>query len=70
MAEKGLLTHIQSLVSLVTITLFIPCLANFFMIIKEMGMKIAIFMAVIVFPVAFLSGGLLNWILTTFNVVL
>jgi ferrous iron transport protein B len=70
MAEKGLLTHIQSLVSLVTITLFIPCLANFFMIIKEMGMKIAIFMAVIVFPVAFLSGGLLNWILTTLNVSL
>ncbi|HYA26539.1 MAG TPA: ferrous iron transport protein B [Thermodesulfovibrionales bacterium] len=70
MAEKGMLTHIQSLVSLVTITLFIPCLANFFMIIKEMGLRIAIFMAFIVFPLAFLSGGLLNWILTAFNVTL
>ena len=70
MAEKGLLTHVQSLVSLVTITLFIPCLANFFMIIKEMGMKIAIAMVAIVFPLAFLGGGLLNWILTAFHVTL
>lgn len=70
MAEKGLLTHVQSLVSLVTITLFIPCLANFFMIIKEMGVKTAVFMVVVVFPLAFLSGGLLNWILTTFHVTL
>jgi ferrous iron transport protein B len=70
MAEKGLLTHVQSLVSLVTITLFIPCLANFFMIIKEMGLRIAIFMVVIVFPLAFLVGGLLNWILTAFHVTL
>ncbi len=70
MAEKGLLTHVQSLVSLVTITLFVPCLANFFMIIKEMGLRTAVFMVTIVFPLAFLSGGLLNWILTTLHVSL
>jgi ferrous iron transport protein B len=70
MAEKGLLTPVQSLVSLVTITLFIPCLANFFMIIKEMGIKIAIAMVAIVFPLAFLGGGLLNWILTAFRITL
>ncbi|HWR59285.1 MAG TPA: ferrous iron transport protein B [Thermodesulfovibrionales bacterium] len=70
MAEKGLLTHVQSLVSLLTITLFIPCLANFFMIIKEMGLRIAVTMVCIVFPVAFLGGGLLNWILAAFNVML
>lgn len=68
MAEKGLLTPVQSLVSLVTITLFIPCLANFFMIIKEMGLKTALAMVTIVFPLAFLAGGLLNWILLAFNV--
>ncbi|MCL5022746.1 MAG: ferrous iron transport protein B [Nitrospirae bacterium] len=70
MAQKGLLTHVQSLVSLVTITLFIPCLANFFMIIKEMGLKIALAMVAIVFPLAFLAGGLLNWILLTLHVSL
>lgn len=68
MAEKGLLTPIQSVVSLVTITLFVPCLANFFMIIKEMGLRTALLIITIVFPTAFLAGGLLNWLLTTFNV--
>ncbi|MFN3479825.1 MAG: nucleoside recognition domain-containing protein, partial [Thermodesulfovibrionales bacterium] len=68
MAEKGLLTPIQSVVSLVTITLFVPCLANFFMIIKEMGLRTALLIIAIVFPTAFLAGGLLNWILTTLNV--
>lgn len=68
MAEKGLLTPVQSLVSLVTITLFIPCLANFFMIIKERGLKTALGMVAIVFPLAFLGGGALNWILTFFHV--
>jgi len=70
MAEKGLLTPQQSVVSLVTITLFVPCLANFFMIIKEMGLKTAIAMVMIIFPLAFLTGGALNWVLTVFRVSL
>ncbi|MDI6745347.1 MAG: ferrous iron transport protein B [Thermodesulfovibrionales bacterium] len=68
MAEKGMLTPVQSVVSLVTITLFIPCLANFFMIVKERGMKTALGIVAVVFPFAFLGGGLLNWILKVFNV--
>lgn len=67
MAEKGLLTPVQSVVSLVTITLFIPCLANFFMIVKERGLKTALAIIAIVFPFAFLGGGLLNWVLKTLN---
>lgn len=70
MAEKGLLTPVQSVVSLVTITLFVPCLANFFMIIKEMGIRTALIIIAIVFPTAFLAGGLLNWLLITLNVKL
>ena len=68
MAEKGMLTPVQSVVSLVTITLFIPCLANFFMIVKERGMRTALGIIAVVFPFAFLSGGLLNWGLRVFNV--
>lgn len=68
MARKGLLTPIQSVVSLVTITLFIPCLAHFFMMIKERGVKTALTMVAIIFPIAIFFGGLLNWILTFFNV--
>ncbi len=37
MQQAGELDPIQSVVSLVTVTLFLPCLANFFMIIKERG---------------------------------
>jgi ferrous iron transport protein B len=70
MAEKGLLTPVQSVVSLVTITLFIPCLANFFMIVKERGLKMALGMVAIVFPIAFLGGGALNWVLRFFQVKL
>ncbi len=70
MSQEGLLTPIQSIVSLVTITLFVPCLANFFMIIKERGMTTALWIIGIVFPTAFLFGGLLNWILRHFNVSL
>lgn len=70
MAQKGLLTPVQSVVSLVTITLFIPCLASFFMIIKEMGIKIALSMLLIVFSLAFIAGGSLNWLLTYFRVSL
>jgi len=68
MAEKGLLTPVQSVVSLVTITLFIPCLASFFMIVKERGMNTALAIIAIVFPFAFLGGGLLNWLLKALNV--
>ncbi|RMF99659.1 MAG: ferrous iron transport protein B [Nitrospirae bacterium] len=60
MAEAGELTALQSLVSLITITLFVPCLANFFMIIKERGMKVAMAVTLIVFFLAFLIGGLVN----------
>ncbi len=70
MAEKGLLTPVQSVVSLVTITLFVPCLANFFMIVKERGIKTALGMIAIIFPAAFLVGGALNWALKTLNISL
>jgi ferrous iron transport protein B len=70
MAQRGALTPVQAVVSLVTITLFIPCIANFFMILKERGIKTTIWIIAIVFPTAFLFGGLLNWILRTFNISL
>ncbi|MCI0469088.1 MAG: ferrous iron transporter B, partial [Nitrospirae bacterium] len=68
MAQQGELTPLQSVVSLVTMTLFIPCLASFFMIIKERGMKTALWITAIVFPTAILFGGSLNWILRRFNI--
>ncbi len=68
--NKGLLDPTQVVVSLVTITLFVPCIANFFMIIKERGLKTAILIGAFIFPFAILCGGVLNFILRGLNVPL
>ncbi len=62
------MTPVQALVSLVTITLFVPCLANFFMIIKERGIKTATAITAFIFPFAFLVGGALNYVLIKMGV--
>ncbi len=66
--KDGMLEPVQVVVSLVTITLFVPCIANLLMIVKEMGMKIAIMMTIFIFPFAILVGGILNFILRGLNV--
>ncbi|MBS3918033.1 MAG: ferrous iron transport protein B [Deltaproteobacteria bacterium] len=63
LAREGLLDPRQILVSLVTITLFIPCIAQFFMMIKERGFKKTLWITAVIFPVAFGMGGLLNFLL-------
>jgi ferrous iron transport protein B len=70
MAQAGELNPVQIVVSLVTITLFVPCLANFFMIIKERGLGQALAIAGFIFPFAFLVGGGLNYLLHAFAVTL
>jgi ferrous iron transport protein B len=55
-----LLAPHQIFVAMVTITLFMPCFANFLMIAKEHGYRIAWSMAAFIFPFAFLVGGLVN----------
>jgi len=63
MAREGRLVPHQVLVSLVTLTLFIPCIAQFFVMIKERGLKKALWISAVVFPVAFGVGGMLNFVL-------
>jgi ferrous iron transport protein B len=58
-ADAVLSPH-QILVAMVTITLFMPCIANFLMIAKEHGMKIALSMSAFIFPFAFFMGGVIN----------
>jgi ferrous iron transport protein B len=68
MAPVPLLSAHQVLVAMVTITLFMPCIANFLMIAKEHGQKIAWGMAAFIFPFAFFVGGVFNhvgrWLLS------
>ncbi len=60
MARHGRIDPVQSLVAMVTITLFIPCIANFFMIVKERGWKTAAAIAAFIFPFALAVGAALN----------
>lgn len=68
MAREGLLDPLQSLVSLITITLFVPCLAHFLMMIKEFGLRVALFIVFVVFPSAIVFGGLVNLIIRSLNI--
>jgi ferrous iron transport protein B len=63
MEAQGLLNSMQVLVSMITITLFIPCIASIFMIVKERGLRTAAAMAVFILPFAFLVGGLVQRLL-------
>jgi len=54
------LSPLQIFVSMVTITLFMPCIANLFMIAKEHGKRIALYMTLFIFPFAFLVGGIVH----------
>ena len=64
LAQQGLLDPVQVVVSMVVITLFVPCIANFLMIVKEYGARIGLAVAATVFPLALLVGGLLNLVLS------
>ena len=57
--EAGALSPEQTLVAVVTMTLFIPCVANFLMIVRERGWKTALAVAGFVFPFAFAVGAAL-----------
>jgi ferrous iron transport protein B len=62
-ARSGGLDPVQIMVSLVVITLFMPCFANLLMIVKEHGLRTAAAVSAVVFPLAFMIGGLLNLVL-------
>ncbi|MGB7572643.1 MAG: ferrous iron transport protein B [Thermodesulfobacteriota bacterium] len=68
LAKGGQLNSHQILVSLVTITLFIPCIAQFFMMIKERGLRKALVISAVIIPVAFGVGGMVNFLLNIFGV--
>jgi ferrous iron transport protein B len=67
MESQGLLTPLQVVVAMVTITLFVPCIASVLVIAKERGWRYATVILVLVFPLAFVAGGLLNRILLYFG---
>jgi len=66
MSQEGLLDWVQVVVAAVTITLFIPCIAQFFMTVKERGWRTGLAIAAFVFSFALLAGTVLNVLLRWF----
>jgi ferrous iron transport protein B len=64
--QQGILKSQQLVVAAITLTLFIPCLAQLQFMLKERGAKTACAIAVFVFTFAFLIGFVVNQILPLF----
>ncbi len=58
--QTGVLDVAQLTVAAVTLTLFVPCIAQFLMMVKERGWKTALGMLALITPFAFGVGFLLN----------
>lgn len=67
MQESGALTGNQLLVSVVTLTIFLPCVAQFLMMKKERGLKMTLAMSAFIFPFAIVVGATLNLVLTALH---
>jgi ferrous iron transport protein B len=63
MQSHSALTAAQVVVAMVTLTLFIPCIASVIMIAKERGARTAAALTALVFPLAFFIGGALKYTL-------
>jgi ferrous iron transport protein B len=63
MQSQGMLTPLQVVVAMTTITLFVPCVASVMMIAKERDWRTAGGIVAVIFPLAFVVGGLLNRLL-------
>ena len=68
--KAGLLSGNQIVVSCITLTLFLPCIAQLLMNVKERGLKMGIGMSVFILFFSFSVGYLVNLILNMLHVVL
>lgn len=64
----GAVSGVPLVVAMVTITLFVPCVAQFLVMVKERGMRTAMAVGAIILPFAFSIGYLLNLVLTSLQV--
>ncbi len=63
--SSGLLNATQLTVAAVTLTLFVPCVAQFLVMLKERGVRVSLSIFIFVTLMAFSSGWLLNRFLVT-----
>ncbi len=63
MVDTGQVDHYQIITGLVVITLFIPCISNTMVMLKELGAKWAVSMNLFIIAIAVLVGGLVNFLI-------
>jgi len=63
LVKEGQLDYIQAIVSIIILTCFVPCFANIMAMIKELGAKSALFMALIITVLSILIGGVVNYLM-------
>lgn len=68
LAQEGYIDILQTTVSVTVMVLFVPCIAHLFVMIKELGIKIAMALTFFVIGYAVLTGAALNQILRILNV--
>ncbi len=70
LADQGVITGVQVVVAAVTLTLFVPCVAQFSVMIKERGLRTALAIFAFIVPFAVAVGVGLNTLLTALGVTL
>jgi ferrous iron transport protein B len=68
LAHAGRLTGAQSVVALTVMTLFVPCVANFLMIVREQGTKAAVGILAFITVVAISTGACLHYVFRVFGI--
>jgi ferrous iron transport protein B len=68
LAHTGQLSGVQAVVALTVMTLFVPCIANFLMMVKERGLKVGLGIVAFITPVAVFTGAALNYVLRSLGV--
>ncbi len=68
--DDGLMTGNQLAVAAITLTLFLPCIAQFLIFKKECGFKIAVVTSVCICFVAFATGFVANFLFDSLGIVL
>ncbi len=68
LVQEGRLSGNQIAVTLIVLTLFVPCVANFFVIIKEQGLKKALAILLFIVPLAIATGGAVHFVLRLLHI--
>jgi ferrous iron transport protein B len=68
MSHSGVLSHTQAVVALTVMTLFVPCVANFLMIVREQGIRAGLAILGFVTVVALGTGAGLHYVFGTLGI--